>query len=96
VCELCGSHGRSPVRPYVEQRLDSRGVLGGLVTCQFYALVRVHMSAVPSWSTGSVGGGVRYGGAVLRSDAAPGLGRKVQLGPKLPPAAESYLCDNFS
>jgi hypothetical protein len=49
------------------------------------------MLTIPSWSTGSVGGGVRYGGAVLRSDAAPGLGRKVQLGPKLPPAAESKL-----
>jgi hypothetical protein len=48
-----------PGRPYVEQRLDSRGVLSGLVTCQFYALVQVDISAVPSWSTGSVGGGVR-------------------------------------
>jgi hypothetical protein len=37
-------------------------------------IARASVSAVPSWSIGSVGGGVRYRGAVLRSDAAPGLG----------------------
>jgi hypothetical protein len=76
---------------YVEQRLNTRRVLGGLQACQYCTMKAADCAVHTILKYRKLGGGGGYGGGAVaeRHDAAARLGMEGASGPKLLPAAKS-------